>query len=202
MPGRSGVHDASGAAGGGGGGAAGCVGFCQPIKAREGVAGRDATDPKLLVALWLYACIRGIGSGRELARQCQENVAFQWLCGGVSVNHRLLSDFRTDHGKALDQLFTQVIASLVDQGGGEGEPDQPGRNAGAGGGGGEQFSAGRALAETAGRGGATRGGIASAVGLAGLSARAGDGEAGGGTEAGGARRSRNGCSRRLRSCRN
>ncbi len=91
-------------------------GFCQPIKAREGVAGRDATDPKLLVSLWLYACIRGIGSGRELARQCQENVAFQWLCGGVSVNHRLLSDFRTDHGKALDQLFTQVIASLVDRG--------------------------------------------------------------------------------------
>jgi len=90
--------------------------FCQPIKAREGVAGRDATDPKLLVSLWLYACVRGVGSGRELARQCQENVAFQWLCGGVSVNHRLLSDFRTDHGEALDQLFTQVIASLVDQG--------------------------------------------------------------------------------------
>jgi transposase len=90
--------------------------FCQPIKAREGVAGRDATDPKLLVALWLYACVRGIGSARELARQCEENVAFQWLCGGVSVNHRLLSDFRTDHGEALDQLFTQVIASLVDKG--------------------------------------------------------------------------------------
>src|SRR5208337_4851780 len=85
-------------------------------KAREGVPGRDATDPKLLVSLWLYACVRGIGSARELARQCQENVAFLWLLGGVSVNHRLLSDFRTDHGEALDQLFTQVIASLVDKG--------------------------------------------------------------------------------------
>ena len=90
-------------------------GFCRPIKAREGVAGRDATDPKLLVSLWLYACVRGIGSARELARQCQENVTFQWLCGGVSVNHRLLSDFRTDHGEALDQLLTQVIACLVDK---------------------------------------------------------------------------------------
>ena len=90
--------------------------FCQPIKAREGVAGRDATDPKLLVGLWLYACVRGIGSAHELARQCQENVAFLWLLGGVTVNHRLLSDFRTDHGQALDQLFTQVVASLVDQG--------------------------------------------------------------------------------------
>jgi transposase len=89
--------------------------FRAAIQAREGVAGRDATDPELLVALWLYACIRGIGSARELARRCEESAPFRWLCGDVSVNHRLLSDFRTDHGAALDQLFTQVIASLVDQ---------------------------------------------------------------------------------------
>jgi transposase len=90
-------------------------GFCEPIRARAGVAGRDATDPRLLVGLWLYACIRGIGSARELARRCQESAPFRWLCGGVSVNHRLLSDFRVDHGSALDGLFTQVIVSLVDQ---------------------------------------------------------------------------------------
>jgi transposase len=90
-------------------------GFAEPIKARAGVAGRDATDPGLLVGLWLYACIRGIGSARELARRCAESAAFRWLCGGVTVNHRLLSDFRGDHGAALDELFTQVIASLVDK---------------------------------------------------------------------------------------
>ena len=90
--------------------------FCKPIKAREGGVGRDATAPSLLVALWLYGCIRGIGSARELARRCEESMPFRWLCGGVSVNHRLLSDFRTDHGEALDNLLTQVIASLVDQG--------------------------------------------------------------------------------------
>jgi transposase len=89
--------------------------FSETIKAREGVAGRDATDPRLLVGLWLYGCIRGIGSARELARRCEESAAFRWLCGGVGVNHRLLSDFRGDHGAALDELFTQVIASLVDK---------------------------------------------------------------------------------------
>src|SRR6266851_5059964 len=89
--------------------------FHEPIKAREGQAGRDATDPQLLVALWLYACTRGIGSARELARRCEDSAAFRWLCGGVTVNHRLLSDFRGDHGAALDELFTQVIASLVDK---------------------------------------------------------------------------------------
>ena len=89
--------------------------FHEPIKARAGEAGRDATDPQLLVALWLYACLRGIGSARELARRCAESAAFRWLCGGVGVNHRMLSDFRTGHGEALDALFTQVIASLVDK---------------------------------------------------------------------------------------
>jgi transposase len=89
--------------------------FEQVIKARAGVAGRDTTDPRLLIGLWLYACIRGIGSARELARRCAESAPFRWLCGGVTVNHRLLSDFRTDHGAALDDLFTQVIASLVDK---------------------------------------------------------------------------------------
>src|ERR1039458_9266826 len=57
--------------------------FSEPLKARDGVAGRDATDPRLLVGLWLYACIRGIGSARELARRCAESAAFRWLCGGL-----------------------------------------------------------------------------------------------------------------------
>src|SRR6202021_2262196 len=90
-------------------------GFCEPIRAREGIAGRDATDPRLLVGLWLYGCVRGIGSARELARRCDESAPFRWLCGGVSVNHRLLSEFRTRHGDALDALFTQVLVTLVDK---------------------------------------------------------------------------------------
>ena len=91
-------------------------GFCEPIRAREGIAGRDATDPtSSSVGLWLYACVRGIGSARELARRCEESAPFRWLCGGVSVNHRLLSDFRADHADALDGLFTQVLVTLVDK---------------------------------------------------------------------------------------
>lgn len=87
--------------------------FCRPIKAREGVGGRDATSPTLLLALWLYATVRGIGSARELAQLCKESKPFQWLCGGVSVNHHLLSDFRVEHGTALDDLLTRMLAVLV-----------------------------------------------------------------------------------------
>jgi transposase len=90
--------------------------FHQPIKAREGVAGRDSTDPRLLVSLWLYASIRGVGAARELERLCGESRPYQWLSGGVSVNHHLLSDFRTGYADALDRLFTDVIATLVKKG--------------------------------------------------------------------------------------
>ena len=51
--------------------------FYEAIKTREGVAGRDTTDPHLLISLWLYACIRGIGSAREVARRCEESAPFQ-----------------------------------------------------------------------------------------------------------------------------
>jgi len=90
--------------------------FHASIQAVEGEPGRDATDPALLVSLWLYAAVRGEGSARRLAVLCQESRPFQWLCGGVTVNHHLLSDFRVAHGDALDELFTQCIATLVEKG--------------------------------------------------------------------------------------
>jgi transposase len=90
--------------------------FYGAIKARDGAAGRDPTDPRLLVSLWLYAATEGVGSARELARLCVEARPYEWLCGGVTLNHHTLSDFRVGHGEALDGLLTQVIASLVGKG--------------------------------------------------------------------------------------
>jgi transposase len=83
------------------------------IKAVEGNVGRDATDPRLLVALWVYATLDGVGSGREIARLCTKHLAYQWLCGGVSVNHHLLSDFRSHHGDKWDDLMTQIVGALM-----------------------------------------------------------------------------------------
>lgn len=87
-------------------------GFYVGIRARDGAAGRPATDPKVLIALWLYATTETIGSARELARLCEEHDAYRWLRGGVPVNHHLLSDFRTRRGEALDDLLTQLLGSL------------------------------------------------------------------------------------------
>jgi transposase len=86
------------------------------IKAREGRAGRPPIDPKILVALWLYATIDGVGAARELDRLCVSHDAYRWLRGGVSVNYHTLSDFRVAHQAVLDDLLTQSIATLRHRG--------------------------------------------------------------------------------------
>jgi transposase len=86
------------------------------IKAVEGHVGRNATDPRILMALWLFASIEGIGSARELNLLCVDHRAFAWLRGGVSVNYHTLADFRVAHSDFLDKLFAQAIASLTKEG--------------------------------------------------------------------------------------
>jgi transposase len=87
--------------------------FYAVIKAREGGAGRTPIDPRILVALWLYATIDGVGSAREVARLCEAHDAYRWLRGGVSVQAHTLSDFRVARQAALDDLLTQSIAALT-----------------------------------------------------------------------------------------
>ena len=86
------------------------------IRAVEGGAGRDAIDPAILVALWLYATLEGIGSARALDRLCGEHDAYRWICGGVSVNYHTLADFRVGHAEWLDTLLTQSVAALMADG--------------------------------------------------------------------------------------
>lgn len=86
------------------------------IAAVEGRAGRQHTDPQLLISLWLYAYSRGISSARELARQCEYEPGSQWLCGLEAISHRTLSGFRSEFKAGLDDLFVQVLGLLSAEG--------------------------------------------------------------------------------------
>jgi transposase len=90
--------------------------FYEPILARGRGPGAPATDPKILLALWILATSEGIGSGQEVARLCGLHDAYRWICGGVSVDAHTLTDFRVDYGEAYDDLITQVIAVLMKEG--------------------------------------------------------------------------------------
>jgi len=83
------------------------------IKVREGTPGHPAIAPRLLLALWLYATSQGVGSARALAKQCEGDDAYRWLCGGVSVNYHTLADFRVAHPALLDELLIGHVASLA-----------------------------------------------------------------------------------------
>lgn len=86
------------------------------IKSVEGHAGRPATDPRLLVALWLYATDERIASAHELERRCRDCDPYKWICGGVSVNYHTLSDFRVAHPQWLAEQVTTNIASMRSEG--------------------------------------------------------------------------------------
>lgn len=86
------------------------------ILAVEGGVGRSPIDPAILMSLWLYATLDGVGSARELDRLCESDDAYRWLCGGVGVNHHTLADFRVEHTQWLDGQLTRSVAGLLSQG--------------------------------------------------------------------------------------
>jgi transposase len=87
--------------------------FYAQIRAVEDGPGRDALDPKVLLALWLYATSEGVGSARHLARLCERDHAYMWICGGLKPNYHALSDLRAQHGDKLDALLSQMLATLM-----------------------------------------------------------------------------------------
>lgn len=91
-------------------------GLYAQIRAVEGSVGRAPIDPAILMSLWLYATLDGVGSARELDWLCDSDDAYRWLCGGVGVNHHTLSDFRVEHPQWLDGQLTRSVAALLSQG--------------------------------------------------------------------------------------
>lgn len=87
--------------------------FYTAIRAAVDGPGRPASDPRVLLGLWLLATVEGIGSARRLARLSEEHDAYRWLRGGVPVNYHLLSDFRVTQRTALDAVLTQTITLLL-----------------------------------------------------------------------------------------
>jgi transposase len=74
--------------------------------------GRRAYDPRMMVALMLYACASGNRSSGGIERDCEEDVA----CANHVPDHSTIAEFRRRHETALAELFTSVL-SLSQKGG-------------------------------------------------------------------------------------
>jgi transposase len=71
--------------------------------------GHPAYHPALLLKVWLYAYALGITSSRRLEQRIREDLAFRYLAGGAQPDFWALNEFRKRHGRALNDVFTQVV---------------------------------------------------------------------------------------------
>jgi transposase len=78
--------------------------------------GPPAYAPGLMVKVWLYAYALGVTSSRRLEQRVREDLAFRYLAGGAQPDHWTLNEFRRRHGRALNDLFTQVLELARDAG--------------------------------------------------------------------------------------
>ena len=66
-------------------------------------------DPRMLVAVLLYAYAVGVPASRQVARKLHEDIAFRVLAANTTPDFRTISEFRKQHLAALRGLFVQVL---------------------------------------------------------------------------------------------
>ena len=71
--------------------------------------GRAAHDPKMMVALLLYAYAREERSSRAMERACVEDVAYRVIAANRKPDHATIARFRQRHEAALAGLFVEVL---------------------------------------------------------------------------------------------
>jgi transposase len=75
---------------------------------REG-RGYPPHQPRMMVALLLYAYCLGVPSSRKIEKRTYEDIAFRVLAGNTHPDHSCISEFRRIHLVALAALFVQVL---------------------------------------------------------------------------------------------
>jgi transposase len=72
--------------------------------------GRAAHDPRMMVALLLYAYAKGERSSRQIERALHEDIAYRVIAAGAAPDHTTIARFRQRHEAALAGLFGEVLA--------------------------------------------------------------------------------------------
>jgi transposase len=71
--------------------------------------GRAAYQPRMLLAVLLYAYCTGVRSSRQIERRCHEDIAFRVLTGNSTPDHVTIARFRVRHEQALAGLLVQSL---------------------------------------------------------------------------------------------
>jgi transposase len=76
---------------------------------RLGSVGRQGYDPRMLLALLIYAYAMGQRSSRRIEDLCLTDVAFRVICAQDVPDHSTIARFRQVNREALAALFVQVL---------------------------------------------------------------------------------------------
>ncbi|GBC87317.1 hypothetical protein HRbin12_01320 [bacterium HR12] len=71
--------------------------------------GAAAFDPKMMVALLLYAYCVGERSSRRIERRCTEDVAFRVIAANQVPDHSTIARFRQQNEAALGHCFIEIL---------------------------------------------------------------------------------------------
>jgi transposase len=71
--------------------------------------GAAAYDPAMMVGVLLYAYCQGIRSSRKIDRALERDVGFRVVAANQQPDFRTICRFRSEHEKALERLFVQVL---------------------------------------------------------------------------------------------
>ena len=87
--------------------------------------GRPPYHPSTLLKVYIYGYLNRIQSSRRLERETQRNVEVMWLTQRLMPDHKTISEFRKDNGKAIVgvcrefvgvcrrlELFTQAVVAI------------------------------------------------------------------------------------------
>ena len=83
------------------------LGFTRVIPRRTGHPSYRCSD---LLKLYVYGYLNQVQSSRRLEVECQRNVEVMWLVGRLVPDHKTISNFRKDNGKAIRKVCTQFVS--------------------------------------------------------------------------------------------
>jgi transposase len=80
------------------------------VESRYSPLGRRGFHPKRLLATWVYASLVGLHHSTKLARACQTDAAFRWLCGGDRPSGPTLRRARMNNTELFEAAIERTIA--------------------------------------------------------------------------------------------
>jgi len=78
--------------------------------------GQPPYDPKMMLAIILYAAVVNITSSRKIEERLEDDIAFRFLTAGLHPDHDTIADFRKRHAGLMEDVFVGGVRLAIKSG--------------------------------------------------------------------------------------